>query len=292
MKDKDLIYIGIIAYLAYLLLNKHQKQEEVKVIDHKANPVGNATNGGLNLPSHMGLPNLTPTPPDGLHTEDALNESNIKPLIKDNEPTQLFGSYNLPTPYYSTSITIPAQTQEIISNQTLPIVNSNPIINAPISGTRPTTAIEIVETPTPISNTLPTQAVEIVETPRPILDAQPTAAIEIAEIPKPLGTSIIQEPILPVKGIKAEISTTLPIMNLPVTVEQIDDVISKCGKSFSLPNNDKEGSYTNYWVDGKDFYNQTTSPLIKTIPVKISYDAFIEGCKKYQMFQLKYTAKV
>jgi hypothetical protein len=123
----------------------------------------------------------------------------------------------------------------------------------------------------------------------PILEAQPTPAVEINEPPKPVGSSIIEEPILTVKVIKAQVSTTLPIMNEPEIVEEVNNIVSKCGNSFSLPNNDKEGSYTNYWVDGKDFYNQTTSPLIKTVPVKISYEAFIEGCKKYQMFQLQYT---
>jgi hypothetical protein len=247
MRDKDLIYVGIIAYLAYLLLNKNKK-EEVKVNDTKTNPVKNASNGGLNLPSNMGLPNLTPTPPDGLSTEDALNESNISPLIKDNEPEQLFGSYNLPTPYNSTPVITPPQAQEIVSNQTLPTDNVGSVINTPI------------------------------------LEDQPTPAVEITEPPKPVGSSIIEEPILPIKVIKSEISTTLPIMNEPEIVEEVTNIVSKCGNSFSLPNNDKEGSYTNYWVDGKDFYNQTTSPLIKTVPVKISYEAFIEGCKKYQMF--------
>jgi hypothetical protein len=169
MRDKDLIYVGIIAYLAYLLLNKNKK-EEVKVNGTKTNPVGNASNGGLNLPSNMGLPNLTPTPPDGLSTEDALNESNISPLIKDNEPEQLFGSYNLPTPYNSTPVITPPQSQEIVSNQTLPTDNVGSVINTPI------------------------------------LEAQPTPAVEITEPPKPVGSSIIEEPILPIKVIKPQIS--------------------------------------------------------------------------------------
>ena len=269
MKDKDLIYIGVIAYLAYLLLNKNKK-EEVKVKDTKANPVGNASNGGLNLPSNMGLPNLTPTPSDGLPTEEALNGSNIGPLIKDNEPTQLFGSYNLPTPY--NPIVIPA-------NNNLPVTNYPTVVPEPIQ------AEQIVP-----NETLPANTDTVISF--PILETQPTPAVEITETPKPIGTSIIEEPILPVKGVKGQISTTLPIMNEPVTVEEVNTIVSKCGNSFSLPNNDKEGSYTNYWVDGKDFYNQTTSPLIKTVPVKISYEAFIEGCKKYQMFQLQYTSKV
>jgi hypothetical protein len=64
-------------------------------------------------------------------------------------------------------------------------------------------------------------------------------------------------------------------------------MILECGKSFSIPNNDREGSYTNYWVDGDTFYTQTTSPLIKTIPTKISKEAFIEGCKKFQLVKMQ-----
>jgi hypothetical protein len=238
MKDKDLIYIGIIAYLGYLLLNKN-KNNEVKIDKTKSSPVGNASNGGLNLTPNMDLPNLTATPDDGLPTETALNESNISPLIKDDEPTQIYGSYNLPLPYYNSPVvTTTPQSQVIVSNENLP-----------------------------------------------------TIATEIIGTPLSTGSSLIQEPVLPIKDIKGEISTTLPIMAEPITNDEVNSIISKCGNSFSLPNNDKEGSYTNYWIYGKDFYTQTTSPLIKTIPVKISNEAFIEGCKKYQMFQFEYSKK-
>jgi hypothetical protein len=34
-----------------------------------------------------------------------------------------------------------------------------------------------------------------------------------------------------------------------------------------------------------DFFIQTTGSLIKTVPTKISNEAFAEACKRFQIFQ-------
>jgi hypothetical protein len=200
MKTKDLVYIGIIGYLAYLLLKKKQTPTNETTATTSV-PVGNASNGGLNLGTNMDLPNLTPTPQNGLPTEDALGSSNVTPLIKnDNEPTQIFGNVQLPSPYLGSSI-----------------VNPNPLDVLPVT-----------QNP---------------------------------------SSPLLAEPIL--------------------SEDVINEIINECGKSFSIANYDKEGSYTNYWFDGDTFYTQTTSPYIKTIPTKISKEAFVEGCKKFQLVKMQ-----
>jgi hypothetical protein len=271
MKDKDIVYIGIIGFLAYLLFKKEPSQAVLKTTNSNANPVGNATNGGLNLPSNMDLPNLTPTPANGLPTEVALNNSYIQPLVKDNnEPEQVFGNYNLPTPYIGGSIVNPNPIDVV-----LPTTSSNPVIETLSSS-------PVAETVTSPVSTTTVSGVNTVETSGSV-GANPT--------PISTGASAVSEPVFPVK-VKAEIITEEPsLVALPKT-QDIEYALSQCGNSFSIPNNDKEGSYTNYWYDGKDFYTQTTSPLVKTIPVKINSQLYLEGCKKYQLFQFKAISKV
>jgi len=253
MKTKDLVYIGIIGYLAYLLLKKKPNLKGSGSTDSNTPPVGNATNGGLNLGSNMDLPNLTPTPPDGLPTEVALSSSNVSPLIKDdNEPTQIFGGVSLPPPYLGSSV-----------------VNPNPV-----------DVISISESNTPVI------------TPEPITPIlAPTPIINPETLPTPIstGASLVAEPVFPIKTITAQLITNEPVLGEPIKLSDDikDEMILECGKSFSIPNNDREGSYTNYWVDGDTFYTQTTSPLIKTIPTKISKEAFIEGCKKFQLVKMQ-----
>jgi hypothetical protein len=237
MKDKSLIYIGIIAFLGYFLLNRN-KNKGVKVTDNKINPVGNASNGGLNLPSNMDLPNLTPTPANGLSIEDALNGSNISPLIKDNEPEQLFGNYNLPTPNYSTPFITPTQAQEIVSNQTLPTNNVNSSINTPILEELPTAAVEITEPPKPLGGSIIEEPIiRVKETilsnntvgsymNTPILEASPKSVTGIIQTPKTftetiqptktLGGSIIEEPIIPVKETILSNNTVGSYINTPI----------------------------------------------------------------------------
>lgn len=245
MKTKDLVYIGIIGYLAYLIL---KKKPNLTVSDSTTNlnipPVGNATNGGLNLGTNMDLPNLTPTPSDGLSTETALSDSNITPLIKeDNEPTQIFGGVTLPTPYYSTSV-----------------VNINPIDTVPVP-----------ETPT-----------------SPII-AEPITSTGSIPTPIDTGASLVSEPVFPIKTISAQLITNEPSLSESMSVAEDvkSEIVSECGNSFSIPNYDKEGSYTNFWIDGNSYYTQTTSPLIKTIPTKITKDAFFDGCKRFKLVLTK-----
>lgn len=128
MEKKDLVYISLVTVLGFFLYKK------ISSVDSKQKqlPKGgvlasdNIANGGLNLGQNMDLTNLTPTPKDGLQTEEALNNSNITPLTKeDNEPTQVFGNYNLPAPY-ATSIINPnpidtAVTNTLVSTKPEPI---------------------------------------------------------------------------------------------------------------------------------------------------------------------------
>jgi hypothetical protein len=291
MKTKDLVYIGIIAYLAYLLLKKKPKAEETSTTtapegtpnNTLGTTVGNGGNGGLNLGANMDLPNLTPTSSNGLSTEVALNSSNVNPIIRDeNLPTQIFGNVSLPTPYLGGSI-----------------INTNPldVVPATSTTTNPTASTTIYPTaPTTVSETLiaePTGTVGAIpiKNSSTIIDYRdiPESIISTNLTPTITGTSVVSEPAFPIKTIKAEIITNQPNLGNPIPLEKdlSDEIILQCGNSFSIPNNDKEGSYTNYWFDGKEYYTQTTSPLIRTIATKISKTAYVEGCKKYQLFKLQ-----
>jgi len=409
MKTKDLVYIGIIAYLAYLLVKKKPKNQETET--SKTAPegttnntlgttVGNATNGGLNLGSNMDLPNLTPTPSDGLSTEVALNSSNIYPIIKDDNPTQIFGNVSLPTPYFGSSVinTNPIDVVPTASTSPSPTVTTTPTSNASTT-TQPDTSTTISETIIdepiknvgirPIKNISNIYSEEIIEQPiastistpvkggsiiaepiseinvRPIKNnlsgiyseeiveqpisstistpvkggstfgeefttptistpvkggstfgeefttptistpvkggsiiAEPTLDINVRPIKNTLSgiysEEIVEQPIAstistPIKTIKAQLITNEPNLSnqIPISQDVSEEMILKCGNSFSVPNNDKEGSYTNFWFDGKEYYTQTTSPLIKTIPTKISKVAYYDGCKRLQSFQLQ-----
>jgi len=253
MKTKDLVYLGVIGVLAYLLLRKKPTTSGSEVTPTNSNdtPVGNSSNGGLNLGSNMDLPSLTPTPADGLSTEVALSSSNITPLIKDdNEPTQIFGSVNLPPPYMSTSV-----------------VNPNPVDVIPAS-----------TTPTPNTST----------TVSGVMTTEPVGSVGTNPTPTATGGTIIAEPYLPIKTIKAQLVTKEPDMGnaIPILDDVTDEMILECGDSFSIANTDKEGSYTNFWFDGKEYYTQTTSPLIKSIPVKITKKIYADACKKLQELKM------
>ena len=167
MKTKDLVYLGVIGVLAYLLLRKKPASKDLETTTSTTNntPVGNSTNGGLNLGSNMDLPSLTPTPTDGLSTEVALNSSNVNPLIKDdNEPTQIFGGVKLPPPYMSTSI-----------------VNPNPVDVVPNS--------EISTSIRPNSSSTPTLTAS----------TEPVGSVETTQTPTATGTSVVGEPVFPIK---------------------------------------------------------------------------------------------
>lgn len=264
MKTKDLVYLGVIGVLAYLLLRKKPASKGLETTTSTSNdtPVGNSSNGGLNLGSNMDLPSLTPTPTDGLSTEVALNSSNVNPLIKDdNEPTQIFGGVKLPPPYMSTSI-----------------VNPNPVDvvrNTETSSSSPTASY----TPT-----LTSSSSTVSET----MTAEPVGSVETSTMPTASGGTIVAEPVFPIRTIKAELMTIQPDMGsaIPIVEDITDEMILECGDSFSIANTDKEGSYTNYWFDGKEYYTQTTSPLIKSVPVKITKQIYAEACKKFQ--EIKY----
>jgi hypothetical protein len=265
MKTKDLVYIGIIGYLAYLILRKKPalKDSESTTSGSAETPVGNSTNGGLNLGSNMDLPSLTPTPVNGLSTEVALGSSNVSPLIKEsNEPTQIFGGVTLPPPYISTSI-----------------VNPNPLDVIPVAETSTTYAPTASTTPTPTASTTVSE----------VMTTEPVGSVGATTTPTATGGTIIAEPIFPIRTIKAELMTIEPDMGnaIPIKEDITDEMILECGKSFSIANNDKEGSYTNFWFDGTTYFTQTTSPMIKTVPTKISKLIFVEACKKLQELKMK-----
>ena len=369
MKDKDLVYIGIIAYLAYCLLKKKKSETVIVANECKSGEpkAGNSSNGGLNLGRNMDLPNLTPTASNGLSTEVALNSSNVSPLVKDdNEPTQIFGA-QLPAglPQYSgTSVINPnplnigatespsasttqpatastietanASTRDYATASTIqdvtapktqtPFIPKKTIISAsdlapisvpatasttPIAVTSPTQPIIDVVTETAV---IPKRKVEDIlikntdiSATTPIINAPsitaPVANINDYQSIKAVPSETIKE-VVPTSGssaISEPVFTATPTKSSP-TVETIssgtktilpeplkDQIISECGNSFSIPNNDKEGSYTNFWYDGTNFYMQTTSPLVKTVATKISKDAFVEGCRKMQSYQMQQT---
>ena len=266
MKTKDLVYLGVIGVLAYLLLRKKPASKDLESTTSTSSndtPVGNSSNGGLNLGSNMDLPSLTPTPADGLSTEVALNSSNVNPLIKDdNEPTQIFGGVTLPPPYMSTSV-----------------VNPNPVDVIPTSETSTTSSSIASNTPTLTSSSAAVSEV---------MTAEPVGSIGTSTMPTASGGTIIAEPVFPIRTIKAELMTIQPDMGsaIPIVEDVTDEMILECGDSFSIANTDKESSYTNFWFDGKEYYTQTTSPLIKSVPVKITKQIYAEACKKFQ--EIKY----
>ena len=329
MKTKDLVYIGVIGILAYLLLKKKSIPATTQDTTTNGNnpPMGNSTNGGLNLGQNMDLPNLTPTSPNGMSTETALNSSNITPVVKDDseptqvfgailppelqqsgstsnintnpidvvnnqsdtssnnndEPTQVFGNYDLPTPYGTSTI------------------NSNPLDVIP-------TSTNTTSTSNSSASTSPRPQVSTSPMPRAV--TTPSAEVEVSDnsvviMPRPVspttnGTSVIDSyplDVVPTSTSNSSASTsprpqvsTTPRAEVEVFTEPMKDtLISECGNSFSIPNNDKEGSYTNYWFDGINFYMQTTSPYIKTIPNKITKDLFFEGCKKLKAYKQQNT---
>ena len=129
----------------------------------------------------------------------------------------------------------------------------------------------------------PVEALPVYSSPRPI-----KSSVSIISEPIRRETAIMNEEVLPVKSGGSIIKQPIFEERKTIIAEPVkDQIISECGNSFSIPNDDKEGSYTNYWFDGNTYFMQTTSPLMKTIASKISKDLFVEGCKKYQNYKLK-----
>ena len=238
METKDLFYIGALAYLAYLLAKKNSYNEELKKNYSDSTAL---KNGGLNLGQNMDLPNLTPTPPDGMSTEDSLNQGNISPLIKeDNEPTQIFG---LPLPFGAVNYEY-----------------------------KPTTLDNIIEsvgtTPKPIDKVLVgnSKTISNIGLSKPI---QPLFTLNRVS-DKPSITTLYKQGVI---GKTAVSDTDKSFLS------------SQCGNNFSIPNGDKEGSYTNYWFDGTNYNMQTISPMMQTAIVKIGKDLFDSGCLKFIRFK-------
>jgi hypothetical protein len=320
MKTKDLVYLGVVGVLAYLLLRKKPASKDLESTTSTSSndtPVGNSTNGGLNLGSNMDLPNLTPTPADGLSTEVALSSSNVNPLIKeDNEPTQIFGGVTLPPPYMSTSVVnpnpvdvVPASTTSSPTASTTPTPNASTTVSE-VMTTEPVGSVGTTSTPTATGGTVISEPYFPIRTIKedlitinpevnPIRDditfsppymSTPLDSVGTNTNPTVTGGTVIAEPYFPIRTIKAELVTNQPDMGqaIPIIDDVTDEMILECGDSFSIANTDKEGSYSNFWFDGKEYYTQTTSPLIKSLPVKISKQIYADACKKLQALKMNY----
>lgn len=270
MKTSDVLYIGTISILAYLLLKKNKTKPTSTIA--KA-PVGHHLNNGLMLGTNMDLPNLTPTPPDGVSTEVALNNGGVSTLIKDDEenvPVQVFG---LPIPLTVISTT---------STSTAP----DPIITAPIGGTSPYIDPNTYTAPSELSPiTSPSH-----QSPSVFSGLEPVSSVGN-------GTSIVAEPIFTTNstdGGTASGGTSLiqPLSsNLSISdkmdIITADKLIADCGNAFSIANPESENSYTNYWIQSGTYYMQTVSPAVRSVPVNISKDQYLKGCQAFQMIRIQ-----
>jgi hypothetical protein len=214
MKTKDLVYIGIIGYLAYLLLKKKSKNQETETSTTTApdgtpnntlgTTVGNGSNGGLNLGSNMDLPNLTPTSSNGLSTEVALNSSNVTPIIKDNNlPTQIFGNVSLPAPYMGGSVisTNPLDVVPVASTTPVPTASTTPV---PAVSTTPVPAVSTTVSETIVAEPIKNPVVAPIKNTSILHIAQEVAEplISTSPMPTPTGASVVSEPVFPIKTIK------------------------------------------------------------------------------------------
>jgi hypothetical protein len=100
----------------------------------------------------------------------------------------------------------------------------------------------------------------------------------------PQVLDIPQVPIIP-KPQPMEYSTSSPMPKDEVKIE----LRSECGNSFSVPNFDKESSYVNFWFDGNAYFLQNTSSLVKSVPVKITEQEFLDACKKLKQIKMQIT---
>ena len=259
MKTKDYIFIGVGCLIVYLIARKKtSNQIIIPTLTPSTTPV--KPSGNLNLPANMDLPSLTPTPVGGLPTEVALNNGNITPLIKDDiEPIII--DYN--------------DGNNDNNGDNAPIVVDNPIL-------LPTVTYPI-ENPYTFPN-------EIAE---PMTTTNHELGLSINRVASPASQSIIAEPVFKTQQMNASVVSPTQIdvnQSIMANTKQFvtddlinDKLIQECGESFSIANNDQENSYTNYWISGTDYYMQSTSPLIRSIPVKITKEQYLEGCKRFQM---------
>jgi hypothetical protein len=162
MKTKNLVYVGVIGLLAYLVLKNNKKGT---ALSQASNTGGVANSGGLNLGNNMDLPNLTPN--NGLPTETALNNSNISPLLpEENEPTQLYGGVKLPPPYSGVSI-VKQNPIDVVPVDVVPVYSN------PINSTTPTPINYIVPNPDGIIIKDPVDVVPVYGNQSPVVTTRP-----------------------------------------------------------------------------------------------------------------------
>ena len=95
-------------------------------------------------------------------------------------------------------------------------------------------------------------------------------------LPLPSGIS----PVFNATTIPTTPSTSTPTTpKAPTKTSDIIQNISPCGNSFSVRLNDKDNSVTNYWYDGTNYYQQTTSNLMRSVAVKISFQQYNDACQ-------------
>jgi len=339
MKDNDLLYLLIGGAVAYFLFTKKGTEKSLQdmlpsqedLADSNLPPMGNAGNGGLNLPPNMDLPSLTPTLPNSMTIEEALNSGNIFPIIKT--PVIIGGVSSLTAPSGETkpstsvggvsSIYVPpssldptkTKTEEMLTTPTIvggtkdapsltDSLGSQSSLPSSSGTTTPTTigGVSAIFVPSPLDPTkikteemltTPTIVGGVKDAPSLTADTLTMGSTSGTTTTTTSPTTTVSSPSTGLTSPTASSSTstlTSPLKTSTTTSTSGSgtnflNVVGQCGSSFSIPNNDKEGSYTNYWFDGKNFYTQTISPLIRTIAVKISSDAYMEGCKRLESFQ-------
>lgn len=91
----------------------------------------------------------------------------------------------------------------------------------------------------------------------------------------------------------ATITPTTPLTTTPTTPTKTSDTIqniSPCGNSFSVRLNDRDNSVINYWYDGNYYYQQTTSNLMRSVAVRITFQQYNDACSS-SMNSLETTPK-
>ncbi|MDQ5928748.1 MAG: hypothetical protein QG594_526 [Bacteroidota bacterium] len=192
MKTKDLVYVGVIALFGFLLLRKKplNSLKQNQLPNGGVSSTDSIPNGGLSLGKNMDLPNLTPKPKDALSTENALNNSNVKPIIKEvNEPTKIVIN-ELSTDFKPSGVsTIVPNPMDVIPT---PFVPQLPV-TFPVESTGGSITV-----PTPFVPQLPVNY--------PV---------------EPIGVSIIEEPIF---DNRIDYPIERPLTQRPAIIEQLQPV--------------------------------------------------------------------
>lgn len=86
-----------------------------------------------------------------------------------------------------------------------------------------------------------------------------------------------QEPVFSATPTPTPTISTTPTN--PIKSSSIINNISACGNSFSVRLNDRDNSVISYWYDGNYYYQQTQSTLMKSVPVRITFQQYNDACQ-------------